>query len=441
MCLLPAFAGSVAAWAVVSRIVLETVLMATTAFAGGGLLCHHRDFRRLWIGDGISQLGTRISALALPLVAVTALHASTLQVAVLTALETVAFLVIGLPAGAWCDRMRRRPVLIVGDLGRLLALASVPAAALFGVLTIWQLYAVALTVGVFTVFFDIAYQSYLPALVGRANLVEGNGRLEANRTVAATAGPTVAGYLVQWLTAPVAVAVDALSFAWSAAWIAAIGAPEATPQPAAQPRLRQQIGEGLRFVFGHPILRAIVLSGTTAVVFYGAQGAIVVVFLVREVHQSPGAIGLLFSIASVGSVLGALCAARLTRAFGQHRALLLYVVGAGVAGLLIPLTTAGWRLAFFAVGLALVGFFIVAYNIVQVSLRQTLCPDHLLGRMNATMRTVMWSTLPLGAVLGGLLGTSLGLRPTLWISAVGALLASLWLVFSPIADTRRAAAY
>ena len=410
--------------------------MVTEAEVRGGLLRHHRDFRRLWIGDGISQLGTRISALALPLLAVVTLHASTMQVAVLTALESVAFLVLGLPAGAWSDRMRRRPVLITGDIGRAVALATVPIAALFGVLTIWQVYLVALIVGVFTVFFDIAYQSYLPALVGREHLVEGNGRLETNRTVASTAGPTVAGYLVQWLTAPVAVAVDAASFLWSASWIAAIRAPEDTPRPPEQARLRQQIGEGLRFVFGHPILRAITLTGTTAVVFYGAQGAIVVVFLVRELQLSAGTVGLLFSASSIGTVLGALFAARLTRLIGQRRALVTYVLAAGVAGLLIPLAANGWRLAFFAVGLALVGFFIVAYNIVQVSLRQTVCPDHLLGRMNATMRTIMWSTMPLGAVLGGLVATSIGLRPTLWITAVGALLAGLWLVFSPVTRTR-----
>ncbi len=398
--------------------------MATESPPRAGLLRHHADFRRLWLGEGISLVGTQVSLLALPLVAVTDLHASTFEVAVLTATEMVAFLFLGLPAGAWSDRMRRRPVLIVGDLGRVVILASVPLAALAHVLTIWQLYVVGLAAGVCTVFFDIAYQSYLPALVGRDRLVEGNAKLETNRTVAGAVGPTVGGFLVQGLTAPIAVAVDALSFAWSAAWIAAIRTPEAAPRPAARPRLRTEIGEGLRFVFGHPILRAITLCGATAVVFYGAQGAIVIVFLVREVQLSPGAIGVLFSISSAGTILGALSAAWLTRALGQRRAMVVYVVGAGLAGLLIPLTAGGWRLAFFALGAGLVGYFIVAYNILQVSLRQTVCPDHLLGRMNATMRTTMWSTTPLGAVLGGLLGSSLGLRPTLWIAAVGALLAS-----------------
>jgi MFS family permease len=406
--------------------------MGTGSIAAGGLLRRNVDFRRLWIAGGISQVGTRVGLLALPLAAAQTAHATTFEVAVLTALQTVAFVVIGLPVGAWSDRMRRRPLLIVGDLGRAVVLATVPAATLLGVLTIWQLYAVALAAGVLTVFFDVAHQSYLPVLVGRQLLVEANGRMEANRTVAATAGPTIAGYLVQWLTAPVAVAVDAVSFAWSSAWIAAIRMPEPQPAPAAGTRLGRQIAAGLRFVFDDPVLRAIVSCGSTAMMFYAAQDAIEILFLLRVVHLSPATIGLLFSAGGVGSVLGALCAARLTRAIGRYRALVLYVVVSGLGGLLVPLTNGGWRLGFFAVGTAVSGFCLVAYNIVQVSLRQTMCPDHLLGRMNATMRTIMWSITPLGAILGGLLGTWLGLRPTLWISAVGALLASLWLVWSPI---------
>jgi predicted MFS family arabinose efflux permease len=256
--------------------------------------------------------------------------------------------------------------------------------------------------------------------------------LETNRTVAATVGPTVAGYLVQWLTAPVALAVDAASFVWSAAWISAIRTPERRPVRVAGARLRAEIAEGLRFVFGDPVLRAMVFCGSTAMTFFAAQGAVELLFLLRVVGVSPVAIGVLFSTGGVGGVLGALSAARLTNVLGRSAALVLFVVVAGLGGLLIPLTAGGWRLAFFAVGTAVSGFCMVAYNIVQVSLRQSICPDHLLGRMSATMRTIMLSITPVGAVLGGVLGTWLGLRQTLWICAIGALSASLWLIRSPI---------
>jgi MFS family permease len=412
--------------------------MATDSTAPVGLLRGHADFRRLWIAGGISELGTQVGMLALPLAAAEAAHASTLQVAVLTALQTVAFVVIGLPAGAWSDRMRRRPVLVAADLGRAATLLTVPVAALLGAPSIWLLYTVAVVTGVFTVFFDVAHQAYVPVMVGRHLLMEANGRLEINRTVAATAGPTLAGYLVQWLTAPVALAVDAASFVWSATWIAAIRGPEDRPAPAAGTRLRHEIAAGLRLVFGDPILRALVMCGSTAMLFLAAQAAIEIVFLLRVVHASPATIGLLFSAGGVGTVLGALCAASLTRAVGQYRALALYVVVAGLGGLLLPLTGGGWRLAFYAIGSAVSGFCVVAYNIVHVSLRQSICPDHLLGRMSATVRTIMWSVTPVGGVLGGLLGTWLGLRQTLWICAIGALSASLWLVRSPIVQPYRA---
>ncbi|HKS99137.1 MAG TPA: MFS transporter [Rugosimonospora sp.] len=408
--------------------------MATDMAGPRGLLRHHADFRRLWVAGGISQLGTQVSMLALPLTAAQTLHASTMGVALLSAVQTAAFVVLGLPAGAWSDRMRRRPVLVAADLGRAAALATVPAAALLGVLHIWQLYAVALVSGVGTIFFDVNQQAFVPRLVGREHLVEANGRLETNRSVAATAGPSLAGLLVQALTAPVALAADTLSFLWSAGWIAAIRAEEQPPTGVAGEPLHVRIGAGLRFVLGDPLLRAIVSCGATAMLCFGAQAAIEVLFLLRVVGLPPGGIGLLFSAGSVGTILGALCAAPLTRRIGRGTALVSYVVVAGIGGLLIPLTAPGWRVALFAVGTAVGGFCLVAYNVVQVSMRQARCPDHLLGRMSATMRTIMLGVTPLGAILGGALGTWLGLRATLWCCAVGVLLSSLWLLGSPLRD-------
>ena len=275
-------------------------------------LFHHRDFRRLWIGDAVSQLGSQVSFLALPLVAVNTLHATAFEVGALTACETAAFLLVGLPAGAWCDRVRRRPILIAADIGRALTLGSVPVAALMHKLTIAQLFVVALLTGVLTVFFDVAYQSYLPELVSNDQLVDGNGKLEATRAVSQIAGPSLGGFLVQALKAPYAVAADALSFLWSAAWVTAIRAREPEPAKPEQRNLGKEIGEGLRFVLGHPILRKIAGCTGSFNLCSSATFALEILFLVRFVHLSPGGIGLLFSVGSVGALLGALTSGRIS---------------------------------------------------------------------------------------------------------------------------------
>jgi predicted MFS family arabinose efflux permease len=306
------------------------------------------------------------------------------------------------------------------------------------VLTLGQLYTVVFAVGVGTVFFDVAHQSYLPALVGREHLVEANGRLEANRSVAYAVGPTVAGYLVQAVTAPFALLVDAASFAWSAWWISAIRHRE--PRLASPPErsLRREIVAGLRQVFGHPVLRATALYGSCTVLFMAVARAVEVVFLVRTVGLSPAGIGLLYSLASLGAVAGALVGAPLGRRLGPTRTILWSALVAHLFMLLIPLTGPGARLAYYAVGVAVSSLCIVAFNIVSVSYRQTLCPDRLLGRMNATVRFMIWGALPVGGLLGGVLGTALGLRPTLWVSAIGGLLAVGWLVASPVRNPRAA---
>lgn len=399
-------------------------------------LFHHRDFRRLWVGDAVSQIGTQVTLLAMPLVAVKTLHATAFQVGVLTACETAAFLLVGLPAGAWCDRIRRRPVLIAGDVGRALALGSVPIAAGLHRLTIGQLFVVALATGVLTVFFDVAYQSYLPELVTRDELVDGNGKLEATRAIAQVGGPSLGGFLVQAFTAPYAVLADAISFVWSAGWVAAIRAREPAPVPPAQRHLGKEIGEGLRFVLGHPILRKIAGCTGTANLFGSANTAILVVFLVRTVHLSAGGIGLLFSVGSIGALLGAVGSGAFNRKVGQARAIWLGALIFAPTDLLLPLTHHDWRLAFAAATLFFGSVGAVLYNVAQVSFRQALCPRPLLGRMNATMRFLVWGTMPLGGLLGGWLASSLGPRDALWVTAIGAQLAPLWVVFSPLRTMR-----
>ncbi|MHB8440010.1 MAG: MFS transporter [Acidimicrobiales bacterium] len=397
-----------------------------------------RDFRLLWGGETVSQLGSQVSQLALPLVAVTTLHATVFEVGLLTAATTLAFLLVGLPAGAWVDRLRRRPVLIGADIGRLLIMGSVPVAAALGDLTIAQLYVVALLAGVLTVFFDVAYQSYLPALVGRDRLVNSNSRLQTSESLAQVAGPSLAGWLVQTVGGPYAVAVDAASFAVSAAAVAAIKAHEDVPARADRHRgaLWREMGEGLRFVVRHPILRAIAATTSSANLFGMFAAAVDVVFLVRTVHVHSGEIGLLFAGGSLGGVLGALSASTLSRRIGGARTTMLGIVTSSIGQFLFPLTRGGVLVVLFAVGFFLSSYGAVTYNINQVSYRQRLCPPELLGRMNATMRFIVWGTMPIGAVVGGVLGSAFGTRDTLWISAFGEIVPVLVLLSSPI-GTRR----
>jgi MFS family permease len=364
------------------------------------------------------------------------LHATTFEIGALTAASTAAFLLIGLPAGVWVDRLRRRPVMIAADVGRMLALGSIPITYALGDLGLLQLYLVTLVCGVLTVFFDVAYQSYLPSLVGREHLVEGNAKLAGSAQVAQVAGPGLAGGLVQTIGGPYAVAVDAVSFLVSAAGVSAIRTPETAPEvPEGGHHLYRDIGEGLRFVFGHRLLRAIAATTSTSNLFSGIQTAVEIVFLVRVVHAQPGIIGLLFASASVGGLVAAFIASWAARRLGGARATLLGIFF-GAGGLLIPLTTPGVGLLFFASGLFLSSFGVVLYNVNQLSFRQLLCPERLLGRMNATMRFVVWGVLPIGALLGGVIGTAIGLRPTLWLAMAGETLAGGWLLASPIRRMR-----
>ena len=398
-------------------------------------LGRQRDFRLLWGGQSVSEVGSQVTTLAFPLVAVEVLGASAFEVGVLTACSTAAFLLMGLPAGAWVDRLRRRRVMMAADLGRMAAVGSIPVAYALGGLTLVQLYVTALAAGILTVFFDVAYQSYLPGLVGPERLVEGNAKLAGSAQVAQVAGPSMAGVLVQTLGGPVAVAVDAASFLVSSLTLATIATPEAAPDPPAHDGLRAQIGEGLGFVLGHRTLRAIAGCTGTSNLFSSMMAAVEVVFLVRVIHVRAGIIGLLFAAGGIGGVAGALTASSVARRIGGVRATL-----AGMAvtsgGLVIPLTGRGAGVVLFAVGSFFLGFGAVVYNINQVSFRQRLCPPALLGRMNATMRFLVWGEMPIGALIGGALASGIGLRDTLWVGAVGQVLAIIWLLASPMRSQR-----
>ena len=404
-------------------------------------LWHHADFRRLWIGETVSQFGTVISQLALPLVAILTVHASTFEVGLLTAVQMSAFLVVGLPAGAWVDRMRFRAVLIVNDAVRALALASIPLAASVGGLTIAQLYAVALVTSVSTVFFDVAYQSYLPELVSRDELVDGNAKLQASESVSQIAGPGLGGLIVQALTAPYAILVDAASFLWSAGWITAIRTRPTRRAPAAERQLGREIAEGLAFVARNPILRAIAAC-TALWNFFAAIGmAVFYVLLARTLHLSAGVIGAINAVSAVGGLVGSLLAARVAARLGQGPAIWVAILVAGPTGLVAPFLQRNWTIGLLVVAQLVFWVSTVVYNVTQVSFRQAVCPPHLLGRMNATIRFLVWGVLPLGGLLGGVLGTTIGVRATLLIAGVGGFLPVLPVLFSPLRRLRRLPEY
>ena len=401
-----------------------------------GGLWRHSDFLKLWSAETISVFGSTIDDIAFPLVAILVLDASAFEVAVLGAVLFLPFIFFTLPAGVWVDRLPRRPILIVGDFGRAALYASVPIAYVADVLTLWQLYVVGFLVGGFQVFFDVAYMSYLPALVDRDEIVEGNSKFEISRSAAQISGPGLGGILVAILTAPYAVLVDALSFVASGLFLLGIRKPEPKPEVATvdgrKPSMWHELKEGLRFVLDNPNLRAQAGCTATSNFFGSVAFSIVLVFAVRELGLSPGVIGLVFSVGAAGSLLAAFTATRISRRFGIGPTSIVVAALFAPSWILWALAPAGNEAIPFLVAAQLVfGFTVVVYNIAQVSYRQAICPPRLQGRMNSVMRFIVWGTIPLGTISGGALATWIGLRETMVVGAIGGGLAFLWLLFSP----------
>jgi MFS family permease len=399
-----------------------------------GLLWQNGDFLRLWAAQSVSQFGSQVTNLALPLAAILVLKASTFEVAALSVVEFLPFVLFSLPAGVWVDRLRRRPILIAADWGRAAALASIPLAYVAGALTLGQLYAVGFVSGVLTVCFDVAYQSYLPSLVERDQIGEGNSKLEISRSTAQVAGPGLAGILVGAFSAPYAIALDAASFVGSALFMTAIKRIEELPASLAgsRRRMRAEIAEGLGYVFRHPLMRPMMLWVATSNFFTTTIFSILLVFAVRVLHLSAATIGLTFSLASLGTLAGALLATRITRTFGIGWTLIGTAAAGGFAFLLIPLASGSIAITLLVLAQLVFGFCAIVSNITGISLVQATTPDRLLGRMNASRRFVVWGVIPLGGLAGGALGSHLGLRETMWIGAAGASVAFLWLLSSPL---------
>jgi MFS family permease len=402
----------------------------------GESLWRHADFRRLWLGDTGSQFGEMVTNTAAPLLAALVLAATPFQMGLLNAADTAAFLLIGLPAGAWVDRMRRRPLMLGVNVGRAVLLASVPVAWWLGVLTLTQLILVGLFVGGLTVFFDVAYQSYLPSLIGREQLVDGNSKLQASASVAQVSGPALGGGLTQLVGGANAVGVNALTYVWSVLCLLRIRTVEPPVERAPDRNLRREIAEGLKFVFGNRSLVAIVSCTGSSNLCSGIVTSVGVLVLTRQYHASAGIVGLLLTGGGVGGVLGALSAGRIAARIGQARTIWLSLVVTQPLVLLIGFAGPGWLLTLYGIGWLCYGFGGVVYNVAQVSFRQAICPDRLLGRMNASVRFLVWGTIPLGSLLGGVLGDAIGIHDALWVGAVGLVLAPLCVVFSPLRRMR-----
>jgi MFS family permease len=403
-----------------------------------GGLWRHPDFIKLWSAETVSQFGTQVSLLALPLAAIDVIHASAFEVAALTTVEFLPFLLVSLPAGVWVDRLPRRPILIAGDLARAALLASIPIAYFFDALTIWQMYAVGFSVGIATVFFDVAYQSYLPALVERPQIIDGNAKLEISRSGAQFGGPGVAGVLIGWLKAPAAILVDAVSFLGSALFILAIRKTE-TPRHEREARRKMgvELKEGLNYVLRHPYLKNIAAC-TALFNFFGNLGfAVLLVFARRELHLSPQAIGFAFMFGNVGPLLAAFSANRISTRLGVGRTIILSSSIGGPTFLFIPFAPHGnAALAVIVPAFLVGGFTNVIYNIAQVSLRQAITPERIQGRMNSVMRFIVWGTIPLGSLTGGVLASQIGLKETLIVSGIGCCVPFLPVLFSPVRSVR-----
>jgi MFS family permease len=405
-------------------------------------LLRHRDFLKLWSAETISQFGTQVTLLALPIIAATTLNVTPFEFGMLATIEFLPFILLSLPAGVWVDRLRRRPILIAGDLVRAAALISIPIAFALDALTIWQLYVVGFINGCATVFFDVAYQSYLPSLVDRDQIVDGNAKLQTSYSAAQITGPGAAGLIIGAFTAPFAILIDALSFVASALFMFAIRRHETAPEPVLneqgeRPSMRAEIVEGLRYVGRQPLLRSIAATTGLSNFFSNVVYSILILYLVRELLFTPEVLGLAFSVGAVGFLLGALIANRVASRFGVGPTIVASALAFGPSALLIAVAPPDVAVPFVAASVFVGGLGGAIYNINQVSLRQAITPERMQGRMNATMRFIVWGTIPIGATVGGFLGGVIGLHETIWLGAIGGTFVFLPVLFSPVRSLER----
>ncbi len=403
------------------------------------VLVGYPDFRRLFGGSSISLLGSSVTTVALPLTAVLLLGASPVEMGLLGATGLLPHLVLGLPAGVWVDRLSYRRVLVGSDLLAAAALAAVPVLAATGLLRMWQLYVIVLITGTCGLFAAIAAQSFTPALVPRRELLPANSALALSNSVVATSGSAIGGVLVQLLTAPVAIAVDAVSFllsAWSKSRITITGRPVTAP---VRQRMTAGIRDGLRAVLEHPVVRSITIAATIGALAGQMQAVIIILFLVRDLALSPGLVGLVIAVAGLAGIVGAAIGVPITARLGNGPTFIIGMVLSSVAGLVMA-TAAGpvpLVLAVLLVAQLLHGWGPTLYGINQQTIRQVLVPPELLSRAQASWRFLVYGMQPIGALLGGGLGALVGFRGTLVISSLVMLIGSAVALLSPLRSLRR----
>ncbi len=399
-------------------------------------LWRNQAFVRVWSAATISIFGSLVTRIALPLAAILVLGSGAVEVAILRSMELIATLVFGLVAGAWVDRLRRRPVLIWADLGRAALLGSIPLAFALGVLTFWQLLLVSGLAAVLTTFFDSADNAYLPTIVEREQLVEANGTLAASSSAAEFTAFGISGFLVQVLTAPIAIAVDAVSYLVSAILLATIRREEAPPPP---PEDREpvlaEIRDGLRIVRHDPILRAFVGAQMSLAALWGIFGATWFLFVLEELGLGPAALGVIAGVGGFSSFIGAVVATRATRRFGIGPVAIVAMLLSAVGNAFIPLAPAGLPLA--AIGCLVIQQLVAdsavtVYDITEVSVRQTLVRDRALGRVSSTFHVAAVLAQLVATIGAGLLAEAIGLRATSWLAPLGGLVGAGILWFSPV---------
>jgi MFS family permease len=398
------------------------------------LLRDHDDFRRLWLAQTVSQIGGQITYLALPLTAALTLAASPMEMGVLTAVGALPALAVGLVAGELVDRRERRPILVSADVARAFLLMTIPLAWLAGHLSMPVLYLVAFFSGLCALFFDIAYQAFVPSLLQRRRLVEGNSLLELSRSASEVVGPVLGGGLIQLLKAPVAIAADALSFLASALLIARIRTRERRPAATSEMALWRSSWMGVREVAGSAPLRALAVSLAAIGLFNALIEAVVILYLTRSIGLAPGVLGAVFAVGSAGFIVGALLPARLVHALGVGPTLALSIAVVGLSDLALPLAgpDVRWVTLAFGIGQFFFGLGITVFRVAQISIRQAIVPDALLGRVGGALSVLGWGIAPLGALAGGLLGQSIGLWWTLVIGSVLEGATAVVIRFSPL---------
>lgn len=398
-------------------------------------LWRNTNFTKFWAGQTISLFGSHITLLAIPLAAVTQLAATPLQMGIMQMAQYLPFLLFGLLVGVWVDRLPRRPVLIGADLGRAVALAAIPISAANGWLRMELLYGVAFVVGTLNLVFEAAYAAFIPAMVPPEQLAKANSRLQTSAAIAEIAGPGLAGWLAQLVTAAFAIVGDSISFLFSALFLLPLRVSEQLRATTTERRsVFHDLKQGLYLVLRNPYIRPLTLCSASANMFINMHLAIYVLYLSRTLGFTPAHVGLLYSCGSVGGLLGALTVGPITRWLGLGRAIIGESIAVGVAAITIPLvsTLGPNSLPLLAVVHAVWGFWLPMYIVNAASLRQIVTPNAALGRVTASSRFISWGAAAIGFLVGGIVAEAIGLLPTLFVAGIGLLISSLWVILSPI---------